>query len=234
MNIDIAFESLYIAAFFVGLLGGVHCIGMCGGIVGALSLGSQQARGVSEQNTLLFLVAYNLGRMSSYVLAGTLVGGLGWLAANMLAVNEAQRILSVFAGLFMMAMGFYLAGWWRGLARIEQAGGVIWKRIEPLGRSMIPVRKPGQALVLGIIWGWLPCGLVYSVLIWAIASGGAVEGGLLMLSFALGTLPNLLLMGVFAARLSRFVSNPMVRNIAGGLVVLFGLLMLYRALVEGL
>lgn len=234
MNIDLAFESLYISAFFVGLLGGVHCVGMCGGIVGALSLGSQQAGGVPEQKTLLFLVAYNLGRMASYVLAGTLVGGLGWLAANMLALNEAQRVLSVFAGLFMIAMGFYLAGWWRGLARIEQAGGVIWKRIEPLGRSMIPVRKPGQALVLGMIWGWLPCGLVYSVLIWAIASGGAVEGGLLMLSFALGTLPNLLLMGVFAARLSRFAANPAVRNIAGGLVVLFGLLMLYRALVEGL
>jgi sulfite exporter TauE/SafE len=234
MNIDLATDSLYLSAFFVGLLGGVHCVGMCGGIVGALSLGSQQLGGVTRQKTFLFLFAYNLGRMGSYVLAGTLVGGLGWLAANMLALNEAQRILSIFAGLFMIAMGFYLAGWWRGLARIEQAGGVIWRRIEPLGRKMIPVRTSGQALVLGMIWGWLPCGLVYSVLIWAIASGGAVEGGLLLLSFALGTLPNLLLMGVFAARLSRFVANPVVRNIAGGLVVLFGLLMLYRALGEGL
>ncbi|MDX1335068.1 MAG: sulfite exporter TauE/SafE family protein [Gammaproteobacteria bacterium] len=235
MNIDLVAESIYLSAFFVGLFGGVHCVGMCGGIVGALSLGGQQPGIKSQQNTLLFLLAYNMGRMGSYVLAGVLVGGLGWLAANMLALHQAQRVLFVLAGLFMIAMGFYLAGWWRGLARIEQAGGVIWKRIEPLGRSMIPVRTPVQALLLGMIWGWLPCGLVYSVLIWAVASGGAQEGGLLMLSFALGTLPNLLLMGVFAARLSRFVANPIVRNFAGSMVVLFGLLMLYRAVLgEGI
>ena len=233
MNIDLATESIYLSAFFVGLLGGVHCVGMCGGIVGALTLGGQQPGGVSGNKTLLFLFSYNLGRMASYVLAGVLVGGLGWLAANMLALNQAQRVLSIFAGLFMIAMGFYLAGWWRGLSHIERAGGVIWKRIEPLGRSMIPVRSPAQALGLGMIWGWLPCGLVYSVLIWAIASGGAIEGGLLLFSFALGTLPNLLLMGVFAAKLSRFVANPVVRNIAGGLVALFGVLMLYRAMGEG-
>lgn len=233
MSTDIFSNSLYLSAFFVGFLGGVHCIGMCGGIVGALSLGGQQATSGSWQRILLFQIAYNLGRISSYTLAGVLVGGLGWLAANMVALHQAQQILAVIAGLFMILLGLYLAGWWRGLARIEQAGGVIWRRIEPLGRKMIPVRSPVQALLLGMIWGWLPCGLVYSVLIWAIASGGPVQGGLLLFSFALGTLPNLLLMGVFAARLSRFVANPVIRGIAGGLVILFGCLTLYRAATGG-
>jgi hypothetical protein len=206
---------------------------MCGGIVGALSLGGQQSGPNSWQRILLFQLAYNLGRISSYTLAGVLVGGLGWLAANLVALHQAQQILAFIAGFFMVLLGLYLAGWWRGLARIEQAGGVLWRRIEPLGRKMIPVRSPAQALVLGMIWGWLPCGLVYSVLIGAIAAGGPVQGGLLLFSFALGTLPNLLLMGVFAARLSRFVANPTVRGIAGGLVILFGVLTLYRAVTGG-
>jgi uncharacterized protein len=234
MSTDIFSNSLYISAFFVGLLGGVHCVGMCGGIVGALSLGGQRTPSDSWDRVLLFQLAYNLGRIGSYTLAGILVGGLGWLAANMIALHQAQQVLAVIAGLFMILLGFYLAGWWRGLARIEQAGSVLWRKIEPLGRKMIPVRSPLQALALGMIWGWLPCGLVYSVLIWAIASGGPLEGGLLLLSFGLGTLLNLLLMGVFAARLARFVSNPVVRSIAGGLVILVGCLTLYRATAGGM
>jgi uncharacterized protein len=234
MSADIFSNSLYLSAFLVGFLGGVHCIGMCGGIVGALSLGGQQPGANSWQRILLFQLAYNLGRISSYTLAGMLVGGLGWLAANLVALHQAQQALAVIAGLFMILLGLYLGGWWRGLARIEQAGGVVWRRIEPLGRKMIPVRTPVQALVLGMIWGWLPCGLVYSVLIGAVASGGPVQGGLLLFSFALGTLPNLLLMGVFAARLSRFVANPTIRGIAGGLVILLGVLTLYRAFAAGI
>jgi len=234
MSTDIFLNSFYFSAFLVGLLGGVHCVGMCGGIVGALSLGGQRTTSDSWRRILFFQLSYNLGRISSYTLAGVLVGGLGWLAANMIALHQAQQVLAIIAGLFMVLLGFYLAGWWRGLARIEQAGSVIWKRIEPLGRKMIPVRSPAQALALGMIWGWLPCGLVYSVLIWAIASGGPVEGGLLLLSFGLGTLPNLLLMGVFAARLARFVANPVVRSIAGSLVILVGCLTIYRAVSGGL
>jgi hypothetical protein len=112
---------------------------------------------------------------------------------------------------------------------VEQAGGSIWRRIEPLGRKLMPVHSPGQALVLGLIWGWLPCGLVYSVLIWAISAGGAIEGAGLMLAFGLGTLPNLLLMGATAAWLGRYVRKPAVRQLAGGLVVLFGVYLLAQA-----
>jgi uncharacterized protein len=219
-----------IAAFVVGLLGGVHCAGMCGGIVAALSLGTARpevsAGDASRDPPLPILLAYNLGRILSYVVAGAIAGGAGWFATRMMDVNQAQLVLQILAGLFMVALGLYLSGWWHGLAQVERAGGVLWRRLEPLGRRFMPVRSPRQAVVLGLVWGWLPCGLVYSVLIWSIASGGALQGAALMGAFGLGTLPNLLLMGAMAARLGGVLRANGVRIVAGLLVAGFGLYML--------
>ena len=212
-----------IGAFVVGLLGGVHCAGMCGGIVGALSFGTTEGRKYP------LLLAYNLGRISSYTLAGGLMGALGFYFSGLLPVQTAQRVLLTFAGVCLVLMGFYLAGWWNALSRVERLGGVLWRRIEPLGRGLLPVRSVRQAILLGLLWGWLPCGLVYSALVWTVSAGGAAEGALLMLAFGLGTLPNLLLMGVAAAQLNRWVRNPTVRAVAGTLVIAFGLLLLYDA-----
>jgi len=133
----------------------------------------------------------------------------------------------------MIVLGLYLAGWWSGLARVERAGGVVWKRLEPLGRKLLPVRSPGRALLLGMVWGWLPCGLVYSVLIWALSAGSLVEGALLMGAFGLGTLPNLLLMGAAAGWLGGWLRKPLVRQLAGGLVILLGLMMLFQLRPNG-
>jgi len=135
------------------------------------------------------------------------------------------------AALMMIALGLYLAGWWFGLSRLERLGGKVWSLLEPLGRGLLPVKTPLRALLLGSLWGWLPCGLVYSVLIWALAAGDPQTGALLLLSFGLGTLPNLLAMGLFANRLRRWVQLPWVRRLAGGLVLAFGLLGLWRVLV---
>jgi hypothetical protein len=137
-------------------------------------------------------------------------------------VHQAQLTLQLLAGLFMILLGLYLAGWWMGLARVEQAGGRLWRRIEPLGRRLLPVRTPARALGIGLVWGWLPCGLVYSTLVWAMGAGGALNGGLLMLCFGLGTLPALLAMGAFAATLAGFIRRPWVRQVAGALVIGFG------------
>jgi sulfite exporter TauE/SafE len=215
-------EASYLAAFLVGLMGGVHCVGMCGGIVGALTLGLPESVRNRVGAMMPYLIAYNVGRITSYAIAGALMGGVGLIAANAAALREAQLVLQVVAGLFMVALGLYLGGWWQGLAQLERAGGVLWRRIEPFGRRLMPVKTPWQALGLGLIWGWLPCGLVYSVLVWAIAAGGMVEGALLMASFGLGTLPMLLGMGVFAATLATQVRRPLWRGLAGGLVVVFG------------
>jgi sulfite exporter TauE/SafE len=202
---------------------------MCGGIVGALSFGvPEQVRG-RPGRFLPYLLAYNGGRLASYAFAGALMGGVGLLASNLVALHEAQRVLLIVAGLFMLALGLYLGGWWGGLARIERAGGKVWRYVEPFGRKFVPVRSPGRALALGLVWGWLPCGLVYTSLIWTLSAGGPVQGALLMLSFGLGTLPNLLAMGLVATRLARFTRLVWVRHTAGTLVLLFGVMTLARA-----
>lgn len=217
-------------AFLVGLLGGVHCAGMCGGIVGALTLGLPRGRAADQ---LPFHLGYNAGRILSYTAAGGIMGGLGLLLAEFSAIDQAQHILLILAGIFMILLGLYLAGWWRILTRLEEVGGPIWKRLEPLGRRFMPVRTPGQALQLGLVWGWLPCGLVYSALIWSVSAGGVWRGALLMLAFGLGTLPNLLAMGAAAGALQGFIRRPWVKSGAGLLVILFGLLAIARALGFG-
>lgn len=225
-------EMSYLSAMLVGLFGGVHCVGMCGGIVGALSMnlpagaGTPSLQAVARQ--LPFLLAYNVGRITSYAVAGVLFGGIGALLTHWVAIHHAQLVLQTIAGLFMVALGLYLAGWWRGLTRLERIGGVVWKKIEPFGRRFIPVRSVTGAFALGTVWGWLPCGLVYSVLAMSMSTGSAVQGGLLMLSFGLGTLPNLLAMGLFASAMLRFAQRPAMRRIAGLLVMGFGVYTLWN------
>jgi sulfite exporter TauE/SafE len=216
-----------LAAFLVGLLGGVHCVGMCGGIVGVLSLGLPERQRTGSARWL-YLLAYNAARVSSYTLAGALLGGIGWLAANWSGLHQLQQGLQLLAALFMVALGLYLGGWWQGLAQVERAGGLVWKRLEPLGRRFLPVKTPTEAFLLGLIWGWLPCGLVYSVLVWSISTADPLYGAALLFCFGLGTLPNLLLMGVAAVGLAARVRDPRTRRIAASLVVLFGLFSLFR------
>lgn len=218
-----------LSALLVGFFGGVHCVGMCGGIVGALTLGLPEPVRGSAAGAWPFHIAYNLGRISSYTLAGALAGGLGAGLLQLTELRQAQLVLQVFAAVFMAALGLYLGGWWSGLRHVEQLGGTVWRRIEPLGRGLLPVATPARAFMLGLLWGWLPCGLVYSVLIWALSAGGAWEGAQLMLAFGLGTLPNLLLMGVLAAKLAAFVRQPWPRRVAGGLVLAFSMVLLVRA-----
>lgn len=216
----------FITAFLTGLLGGVHCVGMCGGIVGALTLGLP-AGGAQRFG---FQLAYNLGRLLSYALAGAVMGGLGLLLAEAAPVYYAQRVLLGAAGVFMVLLGLYLGGWWPVLTRLERLGGGLWGRIEPLGRRFLPVRRWYQALVVGVLWGWIPCGLVYTMLVNAVAMGGALEGAALLLAFGLGTLPNLLVMGALAGAAARMAESRALHALAGGLVILFGLYTLWQAL----
>lgn len=218
-------EFTYISAFAAGLLGGVHCIGMCGGIVGALGFATAQQQ--KSLNFYAILLSYNVARISSYVLAGSLMGGISALAVYWLDIRLLQISMQWFAAVLMIVLGLYLAGWTSVLVHIEKAGAGLWRILEPQARRFLPVRTIPQAFVLGLLWGWLPCGLVYSVLLWSVASANAVDGALLMLCFGLGTLPNLLAMGVFAQRLSALVRNLRVRQLAGVMVMGFGLWNLY-------
>lgn len=212
-----------LTAFLVGLLGGVHCVGMCGGIVATLTAGLPPDQRVDVTRQLPFQLAYNLGRISSYAAAGALMGTLGAVALTMLPLHLAQRVLYGLAATFMLALGLYLGGWWQGLARVERLGLLVWRWIEPVGRRFVPVRRWPQALAVGLVWGWLPCGLVYSVLIWSASAGGALQGALLMLVFGLGTLPNLLGIGLLAGAAARFSEQRWLRQVAGALVIGFAL-----------
>jgi sulfite exporter TauE/SafE len=208
-----ALAPLLASALILGLLGGGHCLGMCGGLMGALTLAippEQRAR------RLRLLLAYNLGRILSYATAGLLIGLAGWAVAS----SPAAMALRVVAGLLLIAMGLYLAGWWSGLTRIEAVGRHLWRHLQPLASRLMPVSSLPRALLLGAVWGWLPCGLVYSTLLWASSQGSPADSALLMLAFGLGTWPVLLATGMAAERLTALLRRRGVR-IAGGL--LFGL-----------
>lgn len=223
----------YFSAFIVGLLGGVHCIGMCGGIVSALTFGLPEKSRGSVISQLPFQLAYNLGRLISYVIAGAIMGGLGLLLAGMLPMQMAQQALLMLAGIFMVLLGLYLAGWWMVLNRVERLGGVLWRRLEPMARKLMPVHSPTQAFAIGMLWGWVPCGLVYTMLINAVSSGGALQGAGLMFAFALGTLPNLLAIGLLAGAAARLARSQTARKVAGITVMLFGIYTLWSAIRLG-
>ncbi|MBB1519707.1 sulfite exporter TauE/SafE family protein [Aquipseudomonas guryensis] len=207
---------LLVSALILGLLGGGHCLGMCGGLMGALTLAippEQRAR------RFRLLLAYNLGRILSYTTAGVLIGLAGWAVAS----SPAAMVLRVIAALLLIAMGLYLAGWWSGLTRLEGLGRHLWRHLQPIATRLMPVSSLPRALLLGAIWGWLPCGLVYSSLLWAASQGSALDSGLLMLAFGLGTWPVLLATGLAAERLTALLRQRGVRMAGGLLVILFGL-----------
>jgi sulfite exporter TauE/SafE len=205
------------AAFMVGLLGGGHCVGMCGGIVGAVTMSLPGAKPRTG-----YLLAYNAGRIASYSFIGILAGAIGASSFFLDHVLPVEQVLYGLASLMLILLGLYLAGIWRGIVVLESAGGRIWRHVQPLSKKFLPVQTLPQAFMLGTLWGWLPCGLVYSVIVAALATGSPWRGGALMLAFGLGTLPALLAMGMMAVQLRAKLQNRMVRRVSGMLVLGFG------------
>jgi sulfite exporter TauE/SafE len=223
--------------FFIGLLGSVHCVGMCGGIVAAFSVVPPQKRtfpvavvttsGVlfasDKLDTMTRVLAYNAGRIASYAAAGAVVGGFSggmFALANMSALQTTAYFL---ANLMLVALGLYLMDAWRGLVVLERAGQVIWRHVQPLTIGLLPIDSKLKMFGLGALWGWLPCGMVYSVLLTALLSGSASAGASVMLAFGLGTLPTLLLMGLFGAQMRNWMQRRAVRLACGLVILSFGL-----------
>ena len=231
------------AVFMIGLLGSVHCVGMCGGIVSAISVASAPVKrfpvavvadggsviGVGALHTVLRIVSYNLGRIGSYAVAGAIAGGVARSARTLAGVSSVQMGGYWVANLMLVALGLYLMGAWQGLTYLEFAGHGVWRRIQPLTKKLLPLDNSLKMLAAGGIWGWLPCGMVYSVLLTAMLSGSALSGAAVMLAFGLGTMPTLLTMGLFGARLKTWMQRRPVRVVGGLLVLAFGLLGLFRA-----
>lgn len=208
------------AAFGLGFLGGAHCIGMCGGIMGALSFGVADA---TPAKRFRILLSYNIGRILSYGLIGLLFGSLGYLLG-------AYDVLRFIAGALLIAMGLHLANWWRGLIWLERGGAYLWRYVQPLGKGLMPVSNSPKALLLGSVWGWLPCGLVYSALAYASAQANPYQAAAVMVAFGIGTLPAVLAGGVMAERIKAAVQNRNIRSVFALIIIGFGCWTVYAGM----
>ncbi|RYY74070.1 MAG: sulfite exporter TauE/SafE family protein [Gammaproteobacteria bacterium] len=216
-------SSVFFPLFIMGLVSSAHCIGMCGGIMGALTMAIPQNAKASRS---LILVAYNLGRICSYTVMGALAG----LFAEQFAALGGGPILRILAGTLLVAMGLYLADWWRGLTKLEVLGRYLWAYIQPVGKRLMPVNTPAKALLLGGIWGWLPCGLVYSALALAMTQPAPSLAAGAMLAFGLGTLPAVLAAGVAAQQLTRILQQPKLRAGLALIIIAFGVWTIWGSL----
>ncbi len=220
-------ETGFLVLFLSGLLGGGHCVGMCGGIVTALSLNLP-----AGTRRFVLMLGYNLGRIGSYMAAGALLGALSQAGLSMATARPFQLALYLLANGMIILLGLYLAGLSRWVIAIEKLGRPLWQRIQPRVARLLPIRSLGGAVLAGAAWGWLPCGLVYSASLSALATGNWLKGAGIMLAFGLGTLPNLLAMGLFADQLRQSLQKRPVRLVAGLAVAGIGAFQLVRTLLS--
>ncbi|MBS1154819.1 MAG: hypothetical protein H6R07_743 [Proteobacteria bacterium] len=217
-------ELDYWALFLAGLLGGGHCAGMCGGIVTAFSLQLPSGK------YWPWHLAFNAGRILGYGFIGVLLGGLaGWVSRG--ALEQVQNALWVVSRLLLVGIGLQIAGWSSWVRWIEKLGLPIWRKVQPLLANLLPVRNIGQCLAAGALWGWLPCGLVYTASLAAMSSADPVKGGGLMLLFGLGTLPNLLLISAGNELLRDLLRNVRVRRLLGLILIAVGIYPLLHRLI---
>jgi sulfite exporter TauE/SafE len=209
------------AAFLAGLMGGVHCAAMCGGWVAATC--REKSRG------LAYPLAYNVGRIASYAVAGALAGALGEAGVALRGGVLAQQVMLVVASTALFVVALYVAGVAPFMRVVEVAGVAVWRRLQPYSRHFLPVNSLPRALGLGALWGWLPCGMVYMTLLSAVATGNAWHGALVMLAFGVGTLPNLIAVSIFFERARAWSRSRSIRIGAGLLVASLGMLGLLKA-----
>tara|TARA_R110001592_G_scaffold363248_6_gene682365 strand:- start:64746 stop:65465 length:720 start_codon:yes stop_codon:yes gene_type:complete len=208
-------ELGYASALGLGLAGAGHCLGMCGGIAAALSLGGSGSHTVT--------IAYHAGRISSYTLLGALLG----LAAGSVDITAWTIGLRYIAGLLLIGMGLYVADWWRGMAMLERAGAKLWQPVQRFSSRWLPVRHWPQAYALGLCWGLMPCGLIYSALAWSATAQHAPTSALLMFLFGLGTLPAMLATSFGAESLQAFLRKRGLKLFVALLLIVSGAWTLY-------
>lgn len=185
-----------------------------------LSLPSEVRGGMGR--FLLFVMLYNTGRILTYIVLGVAIGFSGQLLGEGLDGTVWRQVASIVAAITIIMIGLYLTGWVPILRNMDRLGGAVWKRIEPVGRRLLPVRTLPSAFLAGLVWGWLPCGLVYYALILALPLGDPVMSGVFMLAFGLGTLPVMIATGMFAGWMARLGRSVKLRQVAGMVVILVG------------
>lgn len=213
-------EMLLPVAFLAGFFGSGHCLGMCGPIV--LLLENPQAQTAGFQGILRRLL-YNVGRLLFYALLGAVAGAAGLVLTQVTGVGTGLALLRILAALLVVALGLNLLFNLQVLSYLEKSGALLWRHLSPLARHVLPISSPARALGAGFVWGALPCGLVYSAVALAAASGRALSGSLIMLAFWFGTLPALLLAGASANKLGTWTRNPSLRRFTGAMLLCVGI-----------
>jgi len=208
-------QSALGGAFLLGLFGGVHCLGMCGGIAAALS---QQGSGAAIAEAFV----YNGARIASYAGVGAIAGGLGQAMGGFVGPTFTVG-LRVALGIWFVGLGLQLAGVVRPFARLEKFGLAFWRRLAPAASRARHFRPLVRLTILGALWGWLPCGLVYAAAVGSAASGSAAVGAGLMIAFGLGTLPWLVASGTAVDGLMQWAGARRARSAAGLLLAVAGL-----------
>ncbi|MCD2449070.1 sulfite exporter TauE/SafE family protein [Methylicorpusculum oleiharenae] len=223
MEFHISFTSSYLVSFLMGLLSSMHCIGMCGSIIGTLTLSLKPEIRNNKTRLLPYVLNYNLGRIFSYTIAGGLAGAVQFLLMLPFGEAIAYRLFQMLSAVIMIGAGFYIAGWFPRFAYIEKAGSRFWKLIEPYGRKLIPVKTRLQAFLFGMVWGWLPCGLIYAALALAATTGDITRSALTMLSFGIGTLPAVIGVGIMTGILTRLSRMRYFKQAVGLFMIILAL-----------
>lgn len=226
MEINQLLSSPVFIAFFIGLFSSLHCVSMCGSIIGTLSYSLKPEIRNDKSKMFTFIFSYNFGRIFSYMLAGLIVGLIESALTFPLGAEHGHRVLQIISALIIAGAGFYIAGWFPKFAYIEKTGSYFWKTIEPYGRKLIPVTSLKQAFLFGMVWGWIPCGLVYTALALAATTGDITLSVLSMLTFGLGTLPAVMSLGMVSSFITRLSSLQTTKQIIGMLLVVVAIISL--------
>jgi sulfite exporter TauE/SafE len=206
------------AAFVAGIAGSAHCFAMCGSLAAAFGMRTRNA------------LSYHAGRLSGYAIAGAICGLLG---ATLQAVLDLARIgswLRIASGVLLLLIAFRMLSPWNPLHWLETLGAKFWRQLQPLTQKTGSMSGRAQALALGFLWGWLPCGLVYSMLLFAALSGDALQGGSILLAFGLGTLPAMLTSTMLASHVQQLMRNRWPRFASGVLLLALGAWMIWISL----
>lgn len=217
------------AALLAGIAGSAHCFAMCGSLAGAFGMRARVI-GANARGAFGNALSYHVGRLSGYTLAGAICGLLG---ATLQAVLDLARIgswLRIASGVLLLLIALRMLSPWNPLRWLETLGAAFWRSLQPLTQKTGALNGRAQALALGFLWGWLPCGLVYSMLLFAALSGNVFQGGAILLAFGLGTLPAMLTSTVLASQVQRLLRNRWSRLASGILLLLLGAWMIYISL----
>lgn len=221
-------EYSALIAFFVGFASTLHCLGMCGGIAGGLSASLPLQVRSEKRRYFSFLMTYNLGRIISYGIGGGLVGGFSHTVLQYFNPGPVHLFIHITTTMILALMALYLMGLFPKFSSLQYLGKPLWKYLEPLGRKLLPVKTLPRAFSFGVVWGWLPCGLVYSMLVLSLASGSVIYGAVILLAFGLGTFPTMFLAGYLSTRLLSMNTLPVVRTVIGGALLAIAMYFLFK------